>query len=400
MKITKETKEILQALKSNGYRAYLVGGSVRDYFLAKKSLDVDIATEARPDQVKEVFKGYTIIETGIRFGTLVLVIGRQNFEITSFRKDSDYSDNRRPDYVAFTDSLAEDLSRRDFTINAIAFNEEEGFIDPFNGREDIERGLIRGVGDPNLRFQEDALRILRALRFASVLNFDIEEKTKEAIFKNKELLRNISVERINIELKKMICGEGISDILIEYIGVLEIIIPELKDINLKETAYALANIDARVSLRYALILHKIPAKKILRNLKMDNKTRHEIVRLTENYDLSINADRIQVKECLSEYGVSFFFDLIKLKRALGLEEDSHLDLIEDIGRQIIEEKACLSLKELEINGRDLIELGIGAGREIALILDKLLDAEIKEEIENKRDDLLALARGMINSPGN
>ena len=207
MFLPEKVKKIISMLEDSGFEAFAVGGCVRDSLLGKEPTDYDITTSALPEETKEVFKNEHIIETGIKHGTVTVLMESEPFEITTFRIDKDYLDNRRPEKVLFTRSLEEDLARRDFTINAMAYSEKTGLIDVFGGASDLEHGIIRTVGDANARFNEDALRIMRALRFSSVLGFEIEEKTAFSVFKNRKLLKNISAERIFSELKKLICGK-------------------------------------------------------------------------------------------------------------------------------------------------------------------------------------------------
>ena len=229
MQISDKAKIILNALHRGGYSAYVVGGCVRDYFLGIRNSDTDIATSALPQQTEKILTAQNIkvVETGLKHGTVTAVMDKTPFEITTFRADGEYKDSRHPQHVSFVSDIKEDLKRRDFTVNAMAYNDETGIIDLFGGREDIENKRIRAVGNADTRFKEDALRIMRALRFSSVLGFEIEKETKQAVFENMRLLKNISAERIFSELLKLLCGKNVLPVLSEYRQVIGVIIPQL-----------------------------------------------------------------------------------------------------------------------------------------------------------------------------
>ena len=231
MKIPHGAKFIITRLNSNGYRGDIVGGCVRDYLLGKEPNDFDITTDALPDEMRRIFSDLKTVDTGIKHGTLTVIVDSVQYEVTTYRIDGEYSDNRHPDKVSFTNKLSDDLSRRDFTVNAMCYNEHDGVTDMFGGKEDLSARIIRAVGDPVLRFHEDSLRILRALRFAATLNFEIEKNTADAIFKTSSLLKNVSRERVYTEWKKLICGVGASRIIREYGSVIEVVIPELTSLS-------------------------------------------------------------------------------------------------------------------------------------------------------------------------
>ncbi|MBQ1996325.1 MAG: CCA tRNA nucleotidyltransferase, partial [Clostridia bacterium] len=219
----------MDALQKSGYEIYLVGGFVRDSIMGKNADDADFATNATPDEMLSVFKDFRTLTTGLKHGTVTVIINHQPFEITTYRTEKGYSDCRHPDEVAFAEKIEDDLSRRDFTVNSIAYNPSVGYVDPFGGKKDIAKRIIRCVGDPETRFTEDALRILRGLRFSSVLSFSIDEETEKAMFKCKSLLNNISKERVFIELSKMLCGRNIKEVLLKYSEILSVVLPEIKD---------------------------------------------------------------------------------------------------------------------------------------------------------------------------
>ena len=229
MQISSKAKIVINALADAGFSAYVVGGCVRDYFLGNQTSDTDITTSAKPCELEKILadKNIKVVETGLKHGTVTAVIDKTPLEITTFRADGEYRDSRHPQSVEFVEDIEQDLKRRDFTVNAMAYNDERGLVDLFGGREDIENRIIRTVGEPDARFKEDALRIMRALRFSSVLGFEIEEKTKKSIFDNMYLLENISAERIFSELSKLLCGKNVLNVLNEFRQVIGVIIPQL-----------------------------------------------------------------------------------------------------------------------------------------------------------------------------
>lgn len=422
----------LNKLNTAGFEAFIVGGSVRDILRQKAPTDYDITTSATPEQTMAVFKGEKIIETGLKHGTVTLLKDGMPLEITTYRIDGDYTDNRRPNQVSFTKSLAEDLARRDFTINAMAFSEKAGVVDLFGGSDDLQNKIIRTVGDADRRFNEDALRIMRAIRFASVLGFDIEESTKKSIFKNKNLLKNISAERIATELIKLLCGQNAKKIIIEYFEVLEVILPEIsqmKDFNqnnphhiynlLEHTAVAVENTPAEAPLRLAMLLHDCgkpdalttdecgvnhfyghpeisaqKAKAALSRLKLDNATANLALELIEHHDADINPTEKSVKRALNKYTPEVFFKLLDIKKADNLAQSpkynriNEIEALKALATEIINKNDCYSIKQLAVNGNDLINLGLTAGKKIGKALDFLLDAVISEKAENTKDALI------------
>ena len=390
IKLIEEVQTAFNLLKNNGFLAFLVGGCVRDSLLNKKPKDYDITTNALPEQIKQTFKDYTTIDTGIKYGTIVVVINRKNIEITTFRQESNYLDNRRPEIVKFDTSVNNDLSRRDFTINALAYNKEQGIVDLFNGTEDLKNKVIRCVGDANLRFQEDGLRILRALRFASQLGFEIEEETKKAIFNNKHLLLNISNERIFAELCKLLLGKNVKNILIEFVDVFAVFIPDLiymknfeqhsihhvHDI-LKHTAIAIEKSKKNLIVRLALLLHDIGkpktfslddkgqghfyghakvsveiAKKVLKNLRASNYEYKMVVNLIEHHDMDLIDNEKFITRLLNKFGSTFVDYLIEVQIGDNFgQHPKHADRqenfkkIKQIKAEIIKRNKCFSLKQ-------------------------------------------------------
>ena len=431
-----EVKTAIQKLQDNGFEAYIVGGCVRDSLLGDKPKDYDITTSAEPEEVEKIFRDYRVIETGIKHGTVTVLINRIPLEITTFRIDSDYADNRHPENVTFTKSLEEDTARRDFTMNALAYNDERGICDFYGGIDDMNNKIIRCVGNADKRFNEDALRIMRAIRFSSVLGFKIEKNTKRAIFRNKELLKNISSERIASELVKLLCGENVKEVLMEYVDVLGVVIPELLPMKgfdqrnihhiydiLEHTAVAVENIEPTPILRLTALFHDIGkpkcffmkngeghfyghgdvgaemTRKILSRLKFDNNTKHTVTKLVKIHDVQIEETETAIKRCMNKHTSEIFFMLLKMKRADTLAQSSmcyerleYLDRLEKKAREIIEKNACFSLKDLAVNGSDLIALGVKPGREIGIILKKLLDKVIGGKLPNKKEELIKFTK--------
>lgn len=434
-------KRIIHLLELEGYRAYVVGGCVRDKMLGRTPHDWDICTSAKPETVCDLLDRYHIrsIKTGMQHGTITALYGMWAYEITTFRIDGVYSDNRRPDDVEFVDNLFEDLARRDFTINAIACDADNSIFDPFDGLSDLHNGIIRCVGHPDDSFREDALRIMRALRFASTYGFKIEEQTAYSIHKNKSLLRKISAERIQSELIKILCGEGVLDILLEYKDVMAVIIPELEPcIGFNQNnpyhiydvydhiAHAVAfHKSSDISIKMVLLLHDIGkpncytededgighfyghgaishrlAKDILERLRFDNKTKEEVLTLVLYHDAVINPDNRTVKRWMNKIGPEMLNKLMFVRVAdimaqSEINRESRRDKalgIKCIMKDILAKQQCFTLKDLAINGHDVNDLGIESGPMIGMILSILLDKVIDGEIANDHDLLIGEAR--------
>ncbi|HBL84848.1 MAG: hypothetical protein A2Y17_10420 [Clostridiales bacterium GWF2_38_85] len=426
-------QKALNILKNNNFEGYLVGGSVRDYLLEKSPTDFDITTNATPEQMLEVFQAYRVIETGMKHGTLTVIIDHLRLEITTYRIDGEYIKNRKPENVTFTTNLKDDTARRDFTMNSIAYNPVERFVDYFNGTDDIKNRIIRCVGDPEKRFEEDALRILRALRFSSVLGFSIDEQTENAMYNKKELLLNISAERIAAELFKLLCGDYVKDVLLKYIDILGIVIPELLPMKgllqnnpyhkydvWTHTVLAVETIVKEPYMKLAALLHdsgkpytyKEDEKKIghfkghvevsqriaadiIQRLKLNNITKHKVLTLIKYHDTTINPDRIAIKKWFNKLSPELFADLLEMKRADGAakggklsKRDIMLTEVNQITGQLMAENVCWSLSKLAVTGNDLIETGITEGKKIGDTLDKLLEAVIEEKVENEEAELL------------
>lgn len=429
--------KILKILLSAGFQAYFVGGCVRDRLMGRQVHDFDIAVSALPEEVAELFSNYTVVPTGLKHGTVTVVFDGMPFEITTFRIDGEYSDSRRPDKVCFTANIADDLSRRDFTMNALAMDAEGGIVDPFGGAEDIKNRIIRCVGEPEVRFGEDALRIMRGIRFASQLGFTVEKHTSSAIHSMKDRLNLISKERICTELDKLICGENCIEAMLEYSDVITEIIPEFSAsvgfeqhsdyhcYNVWEhTVRAVASAGADdILLRRSLLFHDIAKPRcakfdeqgkghfkghaeasavmtaeIMKKLRYSNKAIEQTCTLIRHHSDKIRT-RADVKRLLNSIGEELFFLLIEMKkcdnfgkRSFVLSENPAFDRLAELARDILDSGECYKLSQLEIKGGDLLSSGI-SGNEISRTLNELLDFVIEEKMANDREILLNYVNG-------
>ena len=395
--IPDDVRYIIDALETNGFEAYAVGGCVRDSLLGKEPDDWDICTSALPEQIKSCFFGEHIIETGLKHGTVTLMLGHVAYELTTYRTDGKYTDNRHPEKVKFVSVLKRDLARRDFTMNSLAYNPKTGLVDYYGGESDLANGMIKCVGNAEKRFQEDALRIMRALRFASSFGFSIEENTAKAMRENKKLLRNISAERIAAELNKLVLGEGAKNIISEHMEIIKEIIPEYS------SAIGIEFAPKDISIRLAAFFGDIcaeSAKKILMGLKYDNETAKAVTQLLLLRDFEIT-DGKDIKRQLRKIGEKRLRQLIELKRSYAIAEARNdklgaLDELLESLNEIIRQKQCFSLKDLAVNGKDLIEIGVSEGSEIGIALNGLLDMVIEEKAKNDREALLAIAKKRLS----
>ena len=414
---------------------------MRDSILNRPVHDWDICTSATPSEMLEIFKDKKIIETGLQHGTVTVVVDGEPYEITTYRIDGIYSDNRRPDTVTFTDKLVEDLRRRDFTINAMAYNDEEGLIDPFNGMEDIKYKKISCVGRAEDRFGEDALRILRAIRFAAQLEFAIMPGTDWEIHKQYKNLENISIERINSEFCKIASSDDFCVELLLYKDVFSLFIPELKDMFdfpqnnpwhiwnvFGHTIHAVEYCDSDdLVVRLAVFFHdfgkphsyqdgkdgirhfkghgKVSADmtdSIMKRLRFDNETRNNVVELVYYHDATFEAGKKYVKRWLNKIGEKQFRRLLQVKKAdnkaqnLELSSDriKELSEIEALIDEVLQEDECFSLKDLAVNGKDLIGVGYKAGKELGNTLNKLLQLVIDGDCPNEKEKLLQEAESL------
>ena len=423
----------LSVLEACGYEAYTVGGCVRDSLIGRTPNDWDITTNAKPEQMKACFKDFRVIETGIRHGTLTVIIDGTQLEITTYRNDGEYLDNRHPVQVTFSEEIEDDLARRDFTVNAMAYHPKRGLVDLFGGRKDLAAGIIRCVGEAQTRFEEDGLRILRAIRFASVLNFEIDKDTANAIHVCRNLLSGIAAERIREEFCKLICGAGAVRILRDYIDVVAVFLPELErcvgfEQNTKyhcydvfeHTLHALALYEGKdLVIALGILLHDIgkplcytedehgghfkghaPAgveivREVLGRLRFDNETIRRMELLIEWHDIPLSAEKKRVKRLMQKISDEDIIRLLEIKRCdrLAHAEDyqelpPELEQIPAVIEEIRAEDACLSLRTLAVGGDDLMALGIPKGKGIGEMLNVLLDAVIEERLPNEKNALL------------
>ena len=427
----------LSMMENAGYEAFIVGGCVRDALMGIPPKDYDITTSALPEETKAVFREYRVIETGIQHGTVTVMMEGMPLEITTYRTEGTYSDNRHPDSVSFTTSLREDVARRDFTMNAIAYSPTRGLIDHFGGEADIRAGIIRCVGDPDTRFREDALRMMRGIRFASVLGFRIEENTAAAIRGNKERIPTVSAERIRVELTKLLCGVNVKNVLMDWWDVLGVVIPEILPMHnfdqktpyhiydvWEHTAVAVSETPPVTHLRLSAFLHVIGkpssfftdekgighfyghpavsaemAEKILARLKYDNVTRCRVITLVKEHDRIIEPTETAVKRALSRLTPEVFFNLLAIKRADNLAQSPNYrdrletyEAIEAMAQDILEKNECISVAALAVNGNDLIALGMKPGKEIGEMLSHLLEQVIRGKLENEQEELLSYVK--------
>lgn len=440
--IPTDANRIIHTLQSSGHKAYVVGGCVRDSIINRLIHDWDICTSATPDEMLEIFKDERVIETGLQHGTVTIVMNGEPYEVTTFRIDGVYSDNRRPDNVTFTSDLIEDLRRRDFTINAMAYNDEEGLIDPFNGLEDIEWKKIRCVSSAKDRFNEDALRILRAIRFASQLGFVMMPETDWEIHQQYKNLENISIERINSEFCKIAVSDDFCVQMVLYRDVFALFIPELKvmfefsqnnpwhiyDV-FQHTVYAIEYCKSNdLVVKLAVLFHdigkphsyqdgedgirhfkghgKVSAEitdNIMKRLRFDNETRNNVVQLVYYHDATFAVGKKYVKRWLNKIGEEQFRRLLEVKKAdnkaqnleLSKEMIKNINNIEMILNEVLQEEECFSLKDLAVNGKDLMDIGYKSGKNLGNALQRLLDCVIGEEISNNKEELLKLAKGWL-----
>ncbi|MBQ6662471.1 MAG: HD domain-containing protein [Firmicutes bacterium] len=447
MRIPAAVATILEGLEAAGFQAYIVGGCVRDALLGMEPHDFDVTTDAAPQQVEQVFRAFTVLETGLKHGTVTVLSpegedgARVPVEVTTFRTEGSYSDGRHPDAVSFTKRIGEDLARRDFTMNAIAYSPVRGFADPFDGRADVKAGLIRAVGEAAARFREDGLRILRAIRFAAVLpGFRIEEETARAAKETRALLSRISAERVAQELAKLLCGSQVVPVLAAFPEILFQVIPELRPAfgfsqNNPHHVYSVYEhsilscgyVPPAFHLRLAALLHDSGkpycyaedeegighfhghaarsaaiAEAVTSRLKLDRCTCERVRLLVEMHDIRWNGTVPMVKRLLARTGEEAFFELLALLRAdtkaqAPAESARLADYaeMERLAREILVQEQCFSRRQLAVNGSDLLALGFPAGPELGAILDELVDRVIDGRLPNEQEALLAYVRNRL-----
>ncbi len=439
MNLPENVKNIISVLETAGFEAYAVGGCVRDTLLVRLPGDWDITTSAKPEEVKALFPH--TIDTGIKHGTVTVMMDKEGYEVTTYRIDGEYEDARHPKEVTFTSNLLEDLKRRDFTINAMAYNDRAGIVDAFDGVGDLEKGIIRCVGDPMERFREDALRMLRAVRFAAQLGFTIEENTKEAIRKLAPTIAKVSAERIAVELIKTLVSAHPEEIRTAYeLGLTAVFLPEFDACmetpqNNPHHAYSVGEhiimgmkaVPAEKNLRLAMLFHDIGkprvkttdgkgidhfyghaavsadlAKGVLRRLKLDNATIDAVGRLVRFHDERPEKE-VQVRRMFAKLGVDYIEDFLAVQRADLLaqsefkreEKEARVRYYEEQYRLCVERNYCLSKKELALNGSDLIAMGMKQGAKLGEVIEELFQAVLVEPELNKKEKLTELAHKIM-----
>lgn len=426
-------RQIISRLEDKGFKAYAVGGAVRDSLSGKTPQDWDVATSALPEKIIEIFNDYTVIPTGLKHGTVTVRIEGENFEITTFRSDGDYVDCRHPSRVDFVSDITQDLRRRDFTVNAMAYNEKDGLIDLYGGLDDIKGGILRAVGDACERFEEDALRILRCLRFVSSTGFSVEEKTLKAMREKANLLKNVSAERVFAELDKILLGEHVQKALTVCPEVIFIVIPELErcygflqhskwhlyDVY-KHTVIATASVSADRNLRWCMLLHDIGkpdkfflddkgqghfyghpelsekmALKVFKRLKAPNDLTKKVCELIKYHDRPFAIDRKKLKRDLSKFGKELTLGLLQVKIAdnngqgtqIALAESDNVLKVKEIVLDVINSGECYTLKDLEIDGKDVERFGF-KGKQVGEVLSAVLSDVLSDNLPNERQRLL------------
>ncbi len=433
----RNVRRIIDVLEKAGYEAYIVGGCVRDALLLKEPHDWDITTSATPEQVKRLFSH--TVDTGIKHGTVTVLFGSAAYEVTTYRIDGEYLDGRHPENVQFTSLLSEDLKRRDFTINAMAYHPERGLVDLFDGQGDLKNHVIRCVGLAHERFSEDALRVMRAVRFSAQLNFSIADETRAAISDLAPNLKQVSHERIRDELMKLLCSDHSERMLDLYeLGLTAQFFPEFDQMmvcaqNTKYHCYTVGmhtlkvieNTGPDTILRLAALLHDVGklytktekdgvdhfyghadvsaerAEKFLRDMRFDNDTTKQVCTLVKYHDPRMELTESHVRTLMHDVGIALFPPLIELMRAdmlaksaYAMRSMSNVDRLEEIFVLCRDRGDCVTLKDMAINGDDLSEIGIPKGRRVGEILNALLTEVINDPGKNDRDTLLSMAEAM------
>lgn len=435
IEMPQDVKFIINTLMNNGYEACIVGGCVRDSILNKAPKDWDITTKAKPEEVIKLFD--KVVLTGLKHGTVTVIVNKENYEVTTYRTDGEYEDNRHPKDVQFVSSLKEDLARRDFTINAMAYNEKDGLVDYFGGMKDLNDKIIKTVGEAKKRFNEDALRMLRAIRFSAQLDFNIDENLLNTVKELKDNIKNISKERIRDEFNKILLNDPRRIDILRKCELLEYIIQGISAIyDFKQnnpyhvhdlynhTIIATQSIDPVLHLRLTMILHDLGkvktktidetgsyhfyahakksvemAEKILKNLKYDNETKSKVLTLIQYHDCTLKT-KISIKRMLSRIGENLLRDLIKVQKADVLSQNpiyikerlANLVDVENILNSILIQNECFNLKDLKLNGEDLISLGFNKGKEIGKTLNYLLELVLKDPSLNEKEGLINIVK--------
>ncbi len=377
--------KVLTVLEENGYEAYVVGGSVRDMCRGVTPHDYDVTTSALPDETKACFDGWRVIETGIKHGTVTVVSDGDPVEITTYRTDGEYRDNRHPVSVSFTPMLTLDLSRRDFTVNAMAYSPTRGLVDEFGGQNDLNLRMIKCVGEPDRRFGEDGLRILRALRFASCLDFEIEPKTAESILKNKHLLENISAERICAEIFRLVTGAGAERILREYEPVMRLILPSAFEGDYEASVSALGKSKADLILRLSLLLRTPDGICDLVRLKSDGATQRAVRAVTSLAESGLT-DKLSLRRALRRNSAENVARAIEMLCFTGKIDSNERERLLKLLKAT--ENDCVTPAMLAVSGEDIISSGVDEGKAVGEMLEKLLELVITDTIPNEKNALL------------
>lgn len=406
MQLPEDVRAIIGTIEEHGCEAYAVGGCVRDTLLGKTPYDWDITTSALPMQVKSMFK--RTVDTGLKHGTVTVMIGKTGYEVTTYRIDGEYKDGRHPENVEFAVNLLEDLKRRDFTINAMAYSDKNGLVDEFDGQGDLERGIVRCVGNPIERFTEDALRMMRAIRFSAQLSFEIDKETYKAIEKLSPNIAQVSMERIQVELTKTIMSDNPEKVELYYeTGIFSVVLPDVAAIfegRYRHNALSmLKHTEKTVILRYAALLNSLEpdkAKEVLRSLKLDNHTVDSVTAIVANSKVTIDENEPAIREALNRYGRELFDNLIIHDEALTTAKEeitgiilpgkhNHIAAVKKMMDDIIARGDCVTIKELDITGNDLIEYGM-TGPQIGRTLNELLHVVMDNPKLNDKATLLAM----------
>ena len=398
--LPKNVENIIGSLEEHGFEGFAVGGCVRDSLLKKTPKDWDITTDALPEDMKKIFK--KTFDTGIAHGTVTVLMDGVGYELTTYRVDGNYSDGRHPDSVSFSKSLSEDLCRRDFTINAMAYSNKKGIVDLFDGRKDLQNGIIRAVGDAKKRFDEDALRMLRAVRFAAQLGFKIDDDTFEAIKEKAKLLSNVSKERIFVELNKSLCGDFAQNIKMVYTsGLYRYIGKEFSKLDENIYDFYPRKFPNKKHMYWAAFLENIEnveaVKKILFELKSDNATKNNTYLLVKELKNPLPSSDEDIRWSLHRIGADLFCDYIEILRSDKKNIDilDKIDTIENRYSQILKENHAYEISMLDITGKDLMDIGISKGPKIGEVLEFLLKKVIENPLNNEKSSLLRLAKEFI-----
>lgn len=406
MELPDNVKSIIGTIEENGCEAYAVGGCVRDSLLGKTPYDWDITTSALPMQVKSMFR--RTVDTGLKHGTVTVMMGKTGYEVTTYRIDGEYKDGRHPEHVEFAVNLLEDLKRRDFTINAMAYNDTKGLVDEFDGQGDIERGIVRCVGNPYERFGEDALRMMRAIRFSAQLSFDIDADTYDAICSLADSISQVSMERIQVELTKTIVSDNPEKTRLYYeTGIFAAVLPQLDGIfggRYSQNAICMMkHTPAEPILRYAALLNSLEpddVRAVLRTLKLDNHTVDTVTAIVKNSKIAIEENEPAIREALNRYGTELFDYLVIHETAITKAKEeitgiilpgrhNHITALSKMKEQIVERGDCFTIKDLAVGGNDLMEYGI-TGPKIGELLHEFLHVVIDNPKLNDKATLLAM----------